>query len=354
MWKELHNELLWVMSLGAIACFLTGWPHSAPGQNANAQGVAHGERGVTFRGANGVKLAGTLLIPVHKPDTKVPGVIIVAGSGPTDRNGNQADLTTNLLRQIAELLAQEGIASLRYDKRWVGASEGPKDKQSLPTFTARESYVGDAAAALSYLQDQADIDASRTAMVGHSEGGMLILQATVERQGFPEPPAALVLVSTPGRRLDIVVRGQVARNFFLLVPKNDEIMTAIKETGEVPDDVPSLLAPLYPAYSGRFLQSALKFEGAAWASRFPGPVLVLSGEKDVNHVVAKETSALAEGLKKRQPDDHEVFIVPGASHNLKPVKIGFLDPGIAGEMAPEAAAKLRSWIGKTLRSASKE
>ena len=104
-------------------------------------------------------------------------------------------------------------------------------------------------------------------------------------------------------------------------------------------------------YLGKFLQSVLNFEGAAWASRFPGPVLVLSGEKDLNHVVTLETSALAEGLKKRQPDDHEVYIVPGASHCLKPVK-SVLDPGFTGDIAPEAAAKLRCWLGRTLRAAT--
>ena len=68
---------------------------------------------------------------------------------------------------------------------------------------------------------------------------------------------------------------------------------------------------------------------------------MLAGEKDAQHVVARETSALVAGLKKRQPDDHEVYIAPGASHNLNPVKIIF-DPGVAGDIAPEAAAKLRS------------
>jgi uncharacterized protein len=335
--------------LSTIACFLGLGASSGPGPNAKAERVAQSEREVDFTGANGVKLAGTLLIPAHEPDAKVPGVIIVAGSGPTDRNGNQPGLTINLLKQIAELLAQERIASLRYDKRWIGASEKPKDEQSWPAFTPWESFVGDAAAALSYLQDQPEIDANRTAMIGHSEGGMLVLQAAVEGKCFRKPPAALVLAATPGRRGDIVLRGQVARNFLMPVTKNDEIMATIKETGQVPDDVPPLLAALYPPYLGKFWQGVLNFEGAAWASRFPGPVLVLSGEKDAQHVVAQETSALAEGLKKRQPDDHEVYIVPGASHCLKPVKT-ILEPGFTGDMAPEAAAKLRSWLGRTLRT----
>ena len=68
---------------------------------------------------------------------------------------------------------------------------------------------------------------------------------------------------------------------------------------------------------------------------------------------SQRTSALAEGLKKRKPDDHEVYIVPGASHCLKPVK-NILDPGYEGNIAPEAAAKLRTWLGKTLGSTREE
>jgi acetyl esterase/lipase len=208
-----------------------------------------------------------------------------------------------------------------------------------------ENYVGDAAATLAYLQEQVEIDASRTAMIGHSEGGMLILQAAVEGMGFRQPPAALVLASTPGRHVDVVLREQLARDlvarFFLT--KNDEILAAIKKTGQVPDDVPSVLAGLYPPEFAKFLQSQLDFDAPSMASRFPGPVLVLSGEKDLQHVVAQETAALSNGLKKREPDDHEVYIAPDASHNLKRVKSNN-DHGFGGDLTPEAAAKLRTEI----------
>lgn len=59
------------------------------------------------------------------------------------------------------------------------------------------------------------------------------------------------------------------------------------------------------------------------------------------------------GSKQRKPEDHEVYLVATASHNLKPVK-GLLDTGgLAGDIAPEAAEKLRNWIGKTLHSKPK-
>jgi alpha-beta hydrolase superfamily lysophospholipase len=347
---------------GMLGCILGCGTPSAPESAAKSEIIPQAEHEVTFIGAQGVKLAGTLLIPVHEQGTQIAGVIIVAGSGPTDRNGNQPGLTIDLLKQIAEHLAQEGIASLRCDKRGQYASGKPKDGEALSGFTVWQNYVGDVAAALAYLQKQPEIDADRTAMVGHSEGGLLVIQAAVEGEGFRKPPAALVLVSTPGRRCDLVLRDQIARRlrqqkataqqtkFFLT--KNDEIMAAIKKTGQTPQKVPPGLAALYPPYLGKFLQSLLDFEAAAWASRIPAPVLVLAGEKDSQHVVDQETSALSAGLMKRQHDDHERYIVPGASHNLKPVKADN-DLGFAGDMAPEAAAKLRSWLGKNLGSIGK-
>jgi dienelactone hydrolase len=354
----LHSAFSRMCTLGAIISFLE--PSLSPGLPAKAatsEGVAQRERDVSFTGANGVKLAGTVLIPAHEPDAKVPGVIIVAGSGPTDRNGNSALLAVkiNLLKQIADELAQEGIASLRYDKRGQYASgKAPSDRKLLNAFTLWDNYVGDAASALAYLQKQAEIDSSRTAMIGHSEGGMLILQAAVEGKGFRKP-AALVLVSTPGRRAEVILREQLARDlvasFFL--NKNDEIMEAIKKTGEVPEDVPLVLANLYPPEFGKFAQSMFNFDGPAWAARYPGPVLVLAGEKDIQHKANLETAALSAGLKKRQPDDHEVYIVPAASHNLKRVKSDY-DPAFAGDLASEAAAELRNWLGKILGNTRKE
>src|SRR5262245_44276187 len=82
------------------------------------------QRAVRFAGSDGVMLSGTLLLPLWSELQRVPGVVLVAGSGPTDRDGNNslAPNRIDLLRQIAELLADAGIATLRYDKRGIGRS----------------------------------------------------------------------------------------------------------------------------------------------------------------------------------------------------------------------------------------
>ena len=91
--------------------------------------AAGAEREVTFSGPGGITLRGTLQLP-DGAKGKVPAALLLAGSGPTDRNGNQPPaLVTDLLKQIADRLATEGWASLRYDKRAVRtyAASWPKD-----------------------------------------------------------------------------------------------------------------------------------------------------------------------------------------------------------------------------------
>lgn len=345
---------IWAVYRGMLACFLACGSLSAATTCVRAEDVPQTQREVSFAGAGGIMLTGTLLIPAHRSAEKVPGVVIVAGSGPTDRDGNSAVIAIriDLLKQIAEQLSQEGIASLRYDKRGQYASEeAPEDRESLYGFCQWENYVGDVGAALAYLQEQKEIDAVRTAMIGHSEGGMLVLEAATKGKGVVKSPAALVLLSTPGRRLDVILREQLSRNLitFFYLKKNDEIMESIKDSGQVPENVPTALAPLYPPEFGRFAQSMFAFDGPARAAQFDGPVLVIAGEKDTQHKAILETTALEGGLKNRAVDDHEIIIVPKASHNLKTVTL--TDPnGFGGEIVPIATVRLRSWLREKLTS----
>ncbi|MBV9866164.1 MAG: alpha/beta fold hydrolase [Abitibacteriaceae bacterium] len=315
------------------------------------------EREVTFTSQGWVKLAGTLTLPTHAAGVKVPGLILIAGSGPTDRNGNQGALHTDLLQQIAAQLARNGIATLRYDKRGIGGSKTDLKDVKWEDYAAWEGFVADAITGLSYLQQQPEIDAARTGFLGHSEGGLLALQAaqtiTTTHPPSPQMPRVLVLASTPGRPLDVVVREQLSNilkrqhatdeqaQFFL--DKNDAIVQEIRQTGAVPKDVPPGLAALYPPYIGKFYRSLLQVDPPQLASQFPGPVLILQGEKDIQVQAAKDAPALDAGLKRRTHDDHQLFVVTGASHNLKAVKDD-AEPGFEGLVAPAALDTLTSWL----------
>lgn len=132
--RSLPRRLL--LAAGAMASLATGAAEARPTAHPTARPrfYAKGtkQREVRFTGAGGATLAGTLLLPIWSELEKVPGVVLVAGSGPTDRDGNNALVgeRIDLLKQLAILLAEAGIGSLRYDKRGIGGST-PRPRGSL-------------------------------------------------------------------------------------------------------------------------------------------------------------------------------------------------------------------------------
>lgn len=330
--------------------FCLAWPVCLFGQ----QGANVSEREVVFKGEGGTSLAGTFQFPEESAGSKVPALVLLAGSGPTDRDGNQPPMmTTDLLKQIAQALAKRGVATLRFDKRgmYANAAELPKERSEYGDFFAWENFVGDAAASYRFLREQPEVDPARVGLLGHSEGGLLAL-AAARAPGAEAPPAVLILVSTPGRPIEEVIADQLRRllkqqgatpeqaDFFLTA--NHRISGAIRDTGQVPLDVPAGLAALYPSYLGKFLKSELAVDPCQLAVEFRGPILIVNGEEDTQVSPQLDALALDRVLKGRPNDDHALVIVPNASHNLKIIK-GPEDVGVAGEVPPDVLDRLGAW-----------
>jgi pimeloyl-ACP methyl ester carboxylesterase len=117
-------------------------------------------------------LAGTLTIPAG--DGPFPGVVLISGSGPSDRDESLPGVALKPFARLAQELAAEGVATLRYDDRGVGKSTG--DFLSATSF----DFADDARAALEHLAASPVIDVSRMGFLGHSEGGMIAPHAAVE------------------------------------------------------------------------------------------------------------------------------------------------------------------------------
>jgi hypothetical protein len=313
-------------------------------------------REVRFTGTGGATLAGTLLLPLISDIQYVPGVVLVAGSGPTDRDGNNplVPVRIDVLKQIAELLARVGIASLRYDKRGIGASTAPPrgglEEQEL--FFAWDSFVGDVEAAHAELLRHDEIKPYATALLGHSEGALLSLAAIQAMGTSPgttvgkRAPYALVLASAPGLPLRRIVHDQIERNGPKLLASADRIMASILETGHVPADAPAELRLIFPAYGGPFFKSALTFDPAKAAAGIDTACLMLHGGADVQIVPMGDIQPLIDALAARGKPG-EVLVAPQVSHNLKAVS-GPDDPGFAGPIAPAIADKLSSWLAFVL------
>jgi alpha-beta hydrolase superfamily lysophospholipase len=306
------------------------------------------QRQVRFAGVGGVTLAGTLLLPMISEIQYVPGVVLVAGSGPTDRDGNNSlvPVRIDLLKQIAELLARFGIASLRYDKRGIGASTArpPNRLDEQEQFFAWENFVGDVQAAHAELLRHDEIKSYATALLGHSEGALLSLAAaaSMAKRG----PYGLVVAGSPGLPLREIVRTQIGRNAPSLADRAQRVMAAILATGHVPADTPTELQLIFPAYGGPFFKSALTFDPAKVAATIDTPCLLLHGGADAQIVPLGDIQPLIDALAQRNKPG-EVLVAPAVSHNLKTVT-GPADPGFTGPIAPVIADKLSTWLAHLL------
>lgn len=312
------------------------------------------QRAVVFASGDGARLAGTLLLPLWSELQKVPGVVLIAGSGPTDRDGNnplvpesQVGGRIDLLKHIAERLAEAGIASLRYDKRGIGAST-PRPTGTLEMqerFFAWNNFVNDVAAAHGELLKHDEIRPYATALLGHSEGGLLALAAAkalaASTMGVRKLHG-LVLAATPGRSLADIVRAQIARNAPALLESAEQTMSTIMTTGRVPANLPPEQQALFPLYAGPFLQSALAFDPAKALVGLDLACLILQGAADRQVVPMVDVQPLIDALGQRSAPG-EAVIVPGVSHNLKLITWPS-DPGFAGPLAPAVADKLASWL----------
>jgi len=227
-----------------------------------------------------LRLAGTLTLPTGA-DTPVPAALLLAGSGPVDRNENYKFLRVDATRQLAHALAAAGIASLRYDKRGVGASDGG-DWRAAGFFDA----VDDAAAALAFLAERPEVDPSRLAAIGHSEGAF----TATALAGRGAPLAAIVLLAGSAVSGTEVGRYQAKRNIATLPAPVGSLIRLLRI------DVDKRLAKSHArvnATTGDVARVGLRRINARWNREFLAydpavdlarcriPVLALTGGKDL-------------------------------------------------------------------------
>ncbi|MTV39564.1 alpha/beta hydrolase [Duganella radicis] len=234
---------------------------------------------------------------------KVPVVLLHAGSGPTDRDGNSKLLPgpNDSLKMVAEGLARNGIASIRYDKRGIGSSALPVWREENLRL---DDYIGDAAAWLRRLR--ADPRFSRVVMAGHSEGALIASEACA--QGGAD---ACVLIAGIGHGLDDILREQLKDKLPpTLLAESEEILTSLKQ-GKTIDKVPPPLMALYRPDVQPYLISTLRHDPRQAIAALKMPVLILQGTSDIQvpQAEAKLLSAAAPQAK--------VVIVEGMNHVLK-------------------------------------
>lgn len=289
------------------------------------------QRPVSLDTGNG-ELHGSLLLP--KSDTPVPVVLIISGSGPTDRDGNNPDGGRNdSLKRLAWVLAKHNIASVRYDKRGVAASlAATPDERNLTL----DAYVADAVAWGRQLKT--DPRFGKLILLGHSEGALIASLAA------PAVDAAGVIsVSGSARPIDQVLRQQLSYRLPPpLVLRSNQLLDSLK-AGHVDNAVPPQLEVIFRPSVQPYLISLFRQDPAAAFGKLKMPALVIQGSNDIQVGVGD-----AQMLKAAKPDA-ELALIEGMNHvmrivppDIKRQLASYKDPQLP--LAAELGAHILSFI----------
>ncbi|HVW15456.1 MAG TPA: alpha/beta hydrolase [Mucilaginibacter sp.] len=243
---------------------------------------------------------GTLTMP-KDVSGKIPVVLIIAGSGPTDRNGNsdKLDLKTNAYRMLAEGLGKNGIASVRYDKRMIGQSQ-TDNKESDLRF---DDYVDDAVGLIQMLAN--DQRFSKVIVLGHSEGSLVGMIAVRD-----QPAKGFISIAGAGERADKIVTEQLKSKPQYIQDEFKTLLDSMKRGKTIDNVDPALYFIARPSIQ-RYLMSWFKYEPQKVIKGVKVPVLIIQGTTDL-----QVTTADADKLKKAK-SEATLIIIPGMNHVLK-------------------------------------
>jgi pimeloyl-ACP methyl ester carboxylesterase len=257
------------------------------------------QRPITLDTGTG-ELFGSLLLP--KSDNPVPVVLLISGSGPTDRDGNNTDGGRNdSLKRLAWVLAKHNIASVRYDKRGVAASlAATPDERNLSI----EAYVADAEAWGRKLKS--DPRFGQLILLGHSEGALIASLAA------PSVDAAGVIsLSGSARPVDEVIRQQLSNRLPPpLMLRSNELLDSLK-AGKTDQNVPPQLQVIFRPSVQPYLISLFRQDPAAAFAKLKMPALIIQGSNDIQ--VGVNDARL---LKAAKPDA-ELVVIEGMNHVLR-------------------------------------
>lgn len=239
---------------------------------------------------------GTLLVP--EVDA-CPLVIIIAGSGPTDRDGNQPMMKNNSLRFLAEELYKKDIASFRYDKRILKQIELRTIDEKQLRFS---DFIDDAVSALNHFKN--DERFSKIYIIGHSEGSLIGMVAAQEgADGF-------ISLAGAGQEIDDVIVDQLKNQAPFLADSAREAFDDIRATGKATNFNPGL-ASIFREEIQPYLLSWMQYNPQEELKKLDVPILLINGDKDFQ-VQLSELELLTQAKPKAQSK-----VIEGMNHIFK-------------------------------------
>ena len=326
--------------------------------NKSAPITIEPDKDVVFSTPSGIELHGSIRLPKDSSQS-LPAVLIISGSGPVDRDGNaptQAglpQLKLDVYNWLADILATQGIASLRYDKVTSGATGlGPyaSNPNSLVTHSFEQIFVEPAQSGLQYLAKQTGVDPEKIIILGHSEGGLIAMLLASQAKS---QPAGLVLAEPSyGRFLDIVARQLVEQINQTKIDSNEKKsltswvnagVTQIRENkagfAELQPPQPPLLKPsneakqwqdmvasiVYQRMQNLLIKSEDALDPCEIAASLSLPILITAGNKDfntppvTNGPAGSGVWALAQSFRTKSTDSFKYVELKNVVHILRDI-----------------------------------
>ncbi|MDN3492532.1 alpha/beta hydrolase [Winogradskyella bathintestinalis] len=247
---------------------------------------------------------GTLLTP--KINTKPNLAIIIAGSGPTNRNGNQNFLKNNSLKKLAEGLTENGIATFRYDKRIVKQIL----KNDIDKDITFDDFVSDASAVLNYFKNEKNYN--KIYVIGHSQGSLVgMLSAKDKADGF-------ISLAGAGNNIGDVIIEQVTKMAPKLGEEAQRVVSLLKQ-GENTTDYPAALGSLFGPEIQEFMMNWMTHNPTEIINELDMPILIINGTKDLQ-VSVKEAEVLKGANNKAK-----LIIIENMNHVLFEIDGGDLE-----------------------------
>jgi uncharacterized protein len=243
---------------------------------------------------------GTLLLPndVSKPNL----AIIIGGSGPTDRNGNQSFLNNNSLKKLAEDLTNNNIATFRYDKRVVKQIKTGRIDPNIMF----DDFVTDAIAILDYFKN--DKNYNHIYIIGHSQGSLVgMLAAQGKADGF-------ISLAGPGQSIDNIILEQITKTYPVFANDAKRVIDNLRK-GNQTDDYPMELASVFNKNIQSFMMNWMQYNPVEEIKKLQMPTLLINGTKDLQ-VEPKEAELLNEAapnstLKLIENMNHVLVTIDG-------------------------------------------
>ncbi|OUR95605.1 alpha/beta hydrolase [Flavobacteriales bacterium 34_180_T64] len=238
---------------------------------------------------------GTLLTPIA--DNEHTLAILIAGSGPTDRNGNQNFLKNNSLKKLAEGLTSKGISTFRFDKRIVKQIR----TRNIDKTIMFDDFVTDATSVIDYFKSKSTY--SKIYVIGHSQGslvGMLASKGNVD--GF-------VSIAGTGQPIDSVILEQVGNMDPGLYEPTAKVFNSLRD-GQTTTDYPAALVSVFNIDTQPFIMNWMQYDPTAIIKTLDMPILVINGSKDLQ-ITKEEAQRLADAS-----DNADLQIITNMNHVL--------------------------------------